>query len=213
MNVWKEWDVELRFTNWLMGGTPKNPELIADWLEVRGVKTPKNNPFLGELQPRDMEAEAEEIKAGIEATEERSWCGFQSQNGQGPCLRGYHVKAHMKDCANILKGILDVKALRSKVADRCYVVDDYIPLGVKEPSGYFEHPVHVMTAQGPRSALKRSDYVDSPTIKFRLRVLADKVVDKALLEHIFEYGGTHGMGSDRGMGFGRYELVGLTEMS
>lgn len=202
MNVWKEYRVKLQFTNELMGGTPKNPELIRDWLEAKGAP--------------DIEANAQEIEASIEASEQRSWCGFQSQDGQGLCMRGYHVKAHIKDCANILKDMLGIKALRSKVADRCYVMEDYIPLAAKEPSGFFEHPVRVMTAQGPRSALKRTDYVNKPLITFRLRMLAVEIIPKTpngdLLDTIFEYGGIHGMGSDRGMGFGRYKVEEITEM-
>jgi len=191
--------VVLQVQNELMGGTPKNPELIRDWLEAKKAPEPEKN--------------AAEIEAGIDATEERSWCGFQSKDGLGLCLRGYHVKAHLKDCANVLKDIVDVKALRSKVADRIYVVEDYIPLGVSEPTAFFEHPVHVMTRQGPRSALKRSDYVMRPRIVFTTRVLVDKVVTQEMLDQFFEYGGTHGIGSDRGMGFGRYEVVELVEVS
>jgi hypothetical protein len=191
-----------------MGGTPKSPELIRDWLEARRAPDPEKN--------------AEEIEAGIEASEDRSWCGFQRQDGVGLCLRGYHVKAHIKDCANILRSLLPKRvkgdgtevgvAWRSMVADRCYVVEDYIPLGVQEPSGFFEHPVHVMTRQGPRNALKRTDYVDKPKVEFTLKVLADKAVTEDILRQLFEYGGTHGMGSDRGMGFGRYEIAELEEV-
>jgi hypothetical protein len=209
VNLWKEYKVSLQFTNEIMGGTPKSPELIWDWLEARKAPDPEKN--------------AEEIEAGIDASEDRSWSGFQRQDGVGLCLRGYHVKAHIKDCANILRAMLPKRgkadgtevamAWRSMVADRCYVVEDYIPLGAKEPSGFFEHPVHVMTRQGPRNALKRTDYVDKPTITFTLKLLADKVVTEEVLRQLFEYGGTHGMGSDRGMGFGRYEVAELTEMA
>lgn len=71
-----------------------------------------------------------------------------------------------------------------------------------------------MTRQGPRSALKRNDYVREPKLAFTLRVLDDKVITEDLLRDVLEYGGTHGIGAERGLGYGRYALVGsLKELS
>jgi len=195
--IWKQYKVALQFTNEVMGSTPKNPDLIGDWLAARRAPNP--------------EANAEEIAAGIEPTEEKSWVGFQSKDNLGPCLRGYHVKAHIKDAARVLAGLLDERTLRSRLADRVYVIDDYIPLGT-EVDGFEERAIHVMTRQGPRNALKRADFVRQPRIEFRLAVLADNVVDEGLLRSLFAYGGLHGLGGDRGLGFGRYELAELEEV-
>ena len=47
-------------------------------------------------------------------------------------------------------------------------------------------------------------------MRFTLRVLNDGLVSRELLEQIFEYGGEHGMGQERGAGdFGKYNLVKL----
>jgi len=69
-----------------------------------------------------------------------------------------------------------------------------------------------MTRQGPRSALKRNDYVERPRLEFVLRVLADGVIDEDILRTLFEYGGTHGVGAERGLGYGRYVLERLEEL-
>ncbi|GAJ06311.1 unnamed protein product, partial [marine sediment metagenome] len=86
-------------------------------------------------------------------------------------------------------------------------------LGKEEPDGSEVRIVHAMTMKGPRSSLKTIDYVDKPVLKFRLKVLDDGVVDRKLLEAIFEYGAEHGMGQERSQDWGKYELVKLEEVS
>jgi len=63
--------------------------------------------------------------------------------------------------------------------------------------------------KGPRSSLKTIDYVDKPILKFNLKVLDDDVIDRDILEAIFEYGSEHGMGQERSQDWGKYELVKL----
>jgi len=212
MAIWKRYKVELQVTNRLMAGIPKNPEMIEAWLEARQpseAAIARRRANGEEITPVAVLAEqvAEEVDA---VEEERAWLGFKKDDVL--YIEGSNVKAHLKDCANIMQKLLDFKALRSKLADRVYVEDERVYLGKAEPDGYYEHPVHVMTRQGPRSALKRNDYVEQPCLSFGLRVLADGVIDEDLLRDIFEYGGTHGIGAERGLGYGRYELKVLEEL-
>lgn len=147
--MWKRYEVVLQVTNELMAGIPKNPELIEAWLEAR---KPSEAEFRRrqaggeEMKPVAELAEtvAEEVKGdGSADDEERAWLGFKSDD-QGLYIEGSNVKAHLKDCANILQKLLDMKALRSKLADRVYVEDARVYLdGKQEPDGYYEHPVHV----------------------------------------------------------------------
>lgn len=189
--MWTKYQVTLQFTNKLMGGIPKNEEVIKAWLDARKpseAQYAKRVAAGEEMTP--VETLAEEVAAEVGATsdeEQRAWCGFKSDE-KGLYIDGYPAKAHLKDCANVLQKLLGVKALKSKLSDRVYV----------------EHPVHVMTMQGPRSALKRNDYVEKPILRFTLRVLEDEVITQELLESLFEYGSLHGFGAERGMGYGRY---------
>ena len=215
MGIWKLYGVKLQVTNRMMAGIPKNPDLIEAWLVARqpteaAIARRRDNGE--EVTPIAtlIEEVAEQVD-NDDGAEERAWLGFKKDD-EGLYIEGSNVKAHLKDCANVLQKILDFKALRSKLADRVYVVEEIVRLGVAEPSGYYEHPVHVMTRQGPRSALKRNDYVERPLLAFTLRVLADGVIKEDLLRDIFEYGGTHGIGAERGLGYGRYELVELSEL-
>jgi hypothetical protein len=54
--------------------------------------------------------------------------------------------------------------------------------------------------------------VTDARLNFTLRVLEDGVIDRDILEAIFEYGGTHGMGQERSQDWGKYELVKLEEV-
>lgn len=70
-----------------------------------------------------------------------------------------------------------------------------------------------MTMQGPRSSLKLFDYIDQPTITFRLRVLNDGVFKEEMLKSILEYCQENGLGADRSQGFGQFDIVSFEKMS
>lgn len=219
--MWNRYGLELRFTGLLMGGVPKHPQLIQTWLEARAptVAPPDATP-LPELACRVV------VAVHAEATEENKvWTGFQSDD-TGLYVPGFHLKAHLKDIANIARSIVgekesEIKNLKSKLADRVFVEEENlylysrrgerwvdIPAGrVKEPTAFWEHPVHIMTMQGPRSALKRNDYVVQPTLRATLRVLADKVITEAVLRNLLNFGSMKGFGAERGLGHGRYEFT------
>ena len=218
--LFTRYQVMLQVTNRLMAGVPKDPEMIATWLNARKTSEAAfaRRQAAGEdMMPIAKIAERVEalVDGGDEGEEERVWMGFLKDE-MGLHILASNVKAHLKDCANVLQKKADVKAFRSKLANRVFVEgirnslgDEAIYLGKDEPDGYFEHPVHAMTARGPRTALKRNDYRLRPLLAFTLLVLNDGFVTEELLETLFAYGAKHGIGSERGNGFGRYELVKL----
>ena len=200
--MWKFYDVTLKFEGKLCGSVPLSKELIRPWLEGRKPNTKPDNA-------RPLEEIEEEVLATIQETEERTTLGFQQDKGD-LFVRAGTIKAHLKDCANQIKDIVGIKALRSKVANKVFVDLDPVFIlrqdgaTVEEPDGEFERAVHVMTAQGPRNALKRIKYVERPVLKFTLCLLKDKEITGEVLRSIFEYGSIHGYGGERGMGEGRY---------
>jgi len=204
--MWKLYKAELDFTGQLMGGIPKNADMIASWLEARAPKIAPPDAIPLEVLADQI---AEEVGAS-EDEEAKIWTGFKSDEN-GLYIEGSNLKAHLKDGANILKDMLGIKALKAKLADRVHVTTEKIYLGVEEPNGYWEHAVHVMTRLGPRSALKRNDYVVKPSLVAEFRVLDDGVIKSETLENIFEFGGTRGFGAERGLGHGRYTYT-LTEV-
>lgn len=205
--MWKTYEVELRFTTPFASSTPKNPKDIESMLTAQAPSKPPENPTpLPEL--------AEQIAEEVGATEEveRGYATFK-RDENGLYYEARCIRAHIKDCANQLQGLLHIKALKAKVANKVYVEPAKIYLGKKEPDGSETRIIHALTMKGPRSSLKTIDYVDKPTLKFRLKVLEDGVIDRDILVSIFEYGGTHGAGQERNQDWGKYELVKLQEVS
>lgn len=212
--MWKRYGVKVQVENRLMGGLPKNPDVIKDWLEARKPSDAAYRRLVAEGEAAGtpvptLEALGEDIAQAVEPTEDKVWSGFK-RDDTGLYIEPYQVKAHLKDAARVLMGFTSIKALRSKVAERVYPEPPRIYLArqdgviAQEPDGYWEHPVHIMTAQGPRSALKRNDYLETPQFSYQLRVLEDKVIGQELLEQLLEYGGVHGIMAERGLGMGKY---------
>lgn len=204
--MWRKFTVTMQFHGKLCGSVPQSKELVRPWLEAR---MPKNKPADAEKGIEEIEAE---VLESIEQLEEKTTLGFQKDDN-GLFVRGATVKAHLKDCANQIKDHpeIKIKAFRSKVANKVYVDDYKIYLRngkeiYQEPVDQFEQPVHVMTAQGPRNALKIINYVERPAMRFTLLLLPDKEVTLDKVKKIFEYGSVHGYGGERGMGEGRYSF-------
>ena len=100
--------------------------------------------------------------------------------------------------------------MRARVAERIFVVEKLLPFVPEktEPDDMLERPIHVMTAQGPRDALKRTDVLIDVEILATVRVLNDGMVTPDVLKTILDYAVVNGLGADRsqGMGTGDYVL-------
>ena len=203
--MWDEYKVKIRFTGRLCGSVPMSKELVPIWLKSR---MPKNAPD----DSRPIEEIEKEVLDSIEESEEKTTLGFQ-KNGDGYFVRGGTIKAHLKDCANQIKDAIKpkIKAFRAKVANKVYVNEYCVYItrdgkNITETDGTFEQPVHVMTMQGPRNALKVINYIEKAELVFTIRILNDKEIGIEQIKQIFEYGSIHGYGGERGMGEGRYNF-------
>jgi hypothetical protein len=209
--MWLEYRVVMTFNRRLCGSVPMSRELIRPWLEARA---PKKDPEPG---ARGLDELEEEVAASVDETQmsedERVTLGFQADSN-GLFVRSGTIKAHIKDCANQIKDFLGIRNLRSKVANKVYIEEDPVYIMregeiLDSPDEEFERPVHVMTAQGPRSALKRIWFVSPPSeLSFTVKLLNDKgEITEDVIRQVFDYGGVHGYGGERGMGEGKYEWV------
>jgi len=177
--MWKKYEVELRFTTPFASSTPKNPKDIEAMLVARAPSEPELKKRMEACEqiasiPELVEEVAEEVEASEQA--ERGYATFK-RDDKGLYYEARCVRAHIKDCANILQGFQGIKALKSKVANRVYVEPAKIYLGKQEPDGNETRIVHAMTMKGPRSSLKMIDYVQEPALKFVLKVLDDGIID------------------------------------
>jgi len=206
--MWKKFKISLKFENRLCASVPQCKELVRPWLEARAAKKmPDAGPDLDEMEKEVIET------IDLDEEVEKTTLNFQ-RDDKGLFVRGGTFKAHLKDCANQVKDVLKIKALRAKVANKVYIDEYRIYLRnggsgiLQESHGAFDQPVHVMTAMGPRNALKNINYVKNASMEFTLKILSpDKEVTPDIVEKILEYGAVHGYGGERGMGEGRYSFT------
>lgn len=233
ISLFKRYAVTLTIKNRLVGGIPTNQDLIKGWIAA-------NMPAVDEAEREKLALKtASELPQATEDKAEGMWTTFK-KDLEGIYLEDRNVKAMFKECANILreKLIKDEKAeknakakaagdkpeketksrytnLKSKIAERLFIEEGKIRFTKKgKPvlavDGNEERAIHVMTAQGPRTALKRCDFVEGPVdLSFTIRLLDDGVIDEELISVLLEYGGWNGMGADRSQGNGLFSVTQL----
>ncbi len=213
--MWLFYSVVLNFnkedaSSRIMGGIPKEDAVVEAWLDKSKMTDKQYEKRIEKGEKlRPLAEIKEEVLQNTQAMEDKVHVGFLYDN-EGIYAREHQIKAHLKDCANQLKGVLEVKALKSKLANRVYVMKEknyFTKNGgvcVKKADGCWEHGIRVMGPLGERSALKRNDYIENAILNFTIRVLNDRVITSDILTAILEYGGEHGIFSERGMGYGKY---------
>lgn len=214
-DMWIDYSLTLQVER-LVGGIPKHPAIIKRWQEAhlsgKAGEPSAEAATEGTVDLLGAQAlDPEEVISGI-------WTGFVEKDGD-LAIEARLVKAMLKESANIVRvlpGALQrgkAIPLRARVAERVFVEPHVILLidkndkPVREPQSA-ERPIHVMTAQGPRTALKRTDYVEDVTLRCTLSVLNDGLITEQILRLILDHAARNGLGTDRSQGNGTftYEL-------
>lgn len=107
------------------------------------------------------------------------------------------------DCKPILNFAAKMKDATYVKEDRLRILDaDGKPY--REPTDYRDATQNVMTAQGPRTCLKRIDLIEPATIVATVQLFSMSEVTIKHLKACLSYGEVHGFGQDRSLQFGRY---------
>lgn len=218
------YSVRLQVLDKMVGGVPSSPSVIKGWLKTRMELGDRDlqelvNKTLAE-RFSDRQPTADELAQAVmdDSGNELSVNGFKRIPGTGELAYETRcMKAAIKEWANSAypgtdwPGKTDVakgfrKGLMATLAERVFVEDVYIGLGVFEPSGVEERIKHVMTPQGPRSSINRVEYVEQPTLEFTLKV-HDNFLPFEAWGRVWQRGEDIGIGSDRGRSDGRFELL------
>jgi hypothetical protein len=216
-NLFARYRVSLRFTDRIMGGTPKDPKVIEGWIKTK-MKVPEGAE-LRALVARTMlemghdiatDPTIEQLDAAIAASvASKNTNGFKA-DASGLYIESRQVKAMLKECANIVyskqKFGPSGKFAKGYVAERIFVEEDRIHLGRIEPDGVDLFIGHVTGPQGPRATLTYYEYCTQPELAFTLLSLQDCLSPKQW-EDIFEEAEQNGLGALRSQGFGRFKLV------
>lgn len=202
--IYEKYDVELKFREKLLGGVPKNPEMIKGWLNAKVSK--------GELTASEQEISAMAAATGEEMAattqENKSWTGFKKDDN-GLYIEGRQIKAMMKECATTLKLMVKHRGLKQVLQHGTVIKPQRIYLGKKEPDGYEESVCH--TWRG--SALKRNDFVEGCTIEFQIWVVNTNILTKKRVKTLFELGQENGLGASRSQDYGKFHVMKLKKLT
>lgn len=150
--------------------------------------------------------------------QDKVWVGF-SRDETGLFVRGANLRAHLKDCAGVVgphaktgkvPDMPTVLNFRAKAVNAIYIKEDRLHIlngtgaVAKEATAFRDATLSVMTAQGPRTCLKRVDYIEPAVIKATILLYPGEIT-RDWIEVLLDYGCVHGFGQDRSLQFGRYK--------
>lgn len=175
----------------MLGTVTKDPDVYKTYIESK--------------KPESLNGEDEYLT--VEKVEEKGWTGFH-QDEKGLFIYNYMIKGFLKNAGNVLKDIVKIKALKSKIDNYIFINPRRIYLGKDEPDGFLERPLRAMTAQGPRVTLARSDTINAGTvIEFEITLVPHKEIKWSIIDELLEYGKLMGLGQFRNGGYGQFEVV------
>lgn len=231
--------VKLQVRGVLVGGVPSNPSVIRSWLTARmemgdaALEELLTQTIAERNGPMSVEEKVDVLAKSPVAP---SVNGFKRTEEGELAYEGRCFKAALREAANSAfpgtewpgktsaPDISKRKGLMSTFVERVFVPELLIPLGVFDherrqpddptPGGYRveERVKHVMTQQGPRSAINLVEVIERPVITTTLKVHDDFLSREgwgklwARLEDI-------GIGADRGRSDGAFDLLEFTKIS
>ena len=185
----------IEFITEMLGTVPKNPNIYTEYIESK--------------KPESLDDEDESLT--VEFNPEKGWTGFHSDE-KGLFIYDYMMRGFLKNAGNLMKDSMKMKAVRSKIDNYVFVFPRKIYLGKMEPSGVLERSIRVMVAQGPRTAIIKSDFINEGTrISFDLIILPNKEITMDIIDSLMVYGQFCGLGQFRNGSYGRFIVVGDPE--
>lgn len=223
MSIFSTYNVTLQFENKILGGIPKNPDVIEEWIRSKAGVTDEEEirqmmlKTLVELGA-DVSAQStyeELVEASNNLAASKQTNGFKVSSGF-LVIEDRQVKALIRECTNILyageRWGKTYKGPKSYVNERVFFSPQFISLGVTEPDGVELQIIHAQTPQGPRHSLSYSEYVYQPTISFEMKVLRDELKPQEWAE-LWELAQLEGLGASRSQSYGRFQLVTLEKVN
>ncbi len=188
----------LRFTEPLLGTTPKDREVYQTYIQGKAADLGDNDA-------------AQEL-ATVENVEQKGWTGFHTMQ-TGPILYDYVIKGFLKRACQSSRMMEDTRSgkltsYRDKITNLVFVFPRQIPLILPagEGLGILERPLRAETAQGPRVALARSDTCPVGTeLRFEIHVLG--TITETHLREWLDFGQYYGLGQWRSGGYGRFSYM------
>ena len=215
---WRKLRVEIQVRHWLMAGKPAALDAANAMLKARGLEE-----FIEAVPIDDPELRAQ---AAERIRTDEGLCEFSRRPGkEGIWIPSNNIKAGLKENWSVLGLRVQVRGSRGALAEGLFVCGadasspeerDWIRVGDK-PTGVHEAVSHSVGPRGPVSSIKRHEYVERPRLAFEVwfanaASVADKISDDHFAQALIHFG-EHGLGACRSQGFGKFDVVEVTELA
>lgn len=168
--------IELKMHDRLVGSLPLNTEALEGYIKA---KFPE-----GEDDTEDVIAEGLEL----DEEKERSMTGFKKDE-VGIYVGGYQIKAMLAESASLQEITIKKRGSKNTLREGLVVLgldaeDNYTGNKIyvlpyrSEADGISSRTGHVSGPSGSRSIVSVSEYVQDATLKFEIRLLSNRMIEK-----------------------------------
>ncbi|MHC4617158.1 MAG: hypothetical protein ACYTEQ_05325 [Planctomycetota bacterium] len=236
-DLYRIYRVTIRMREHLRGGVPKNPELIRSWITSgTGHSDEKTEEQIAEVEAA-VEAAAEKSWCGFMG--DSNGLFIQSRQIKAMMKECASILnmfgAQHRGTKNVFQHAFEIKPVGDHRSNRIYMMklppDDLDPdvddgsgpdlhdddEGWGEPDGTDEKPIHVVTRQGPRTAIKRTDYVTRPVVAFEIWILKTHPAESRHVStedfvKMFKLAKENGLGAERSQGHGKFDIMSFEQV-
>ena len=211
--MYNVYQIELKMHDRLIGSLPLNTEALESYIKAKFPDgADDTEAFIGE----DLELDEEK---------ERSMTGFK-RDERGIYIGGYQIKAMLSQSASLQELTTKKRGSKNTLREGMVVVglDDedtytgsklYVLPYKQEADGISSRTGHVSGPSGSRSIVSVSEYVVDATLKFELRLLSNRMIEKRDgkkfsphdLKLCLAHGRHLGLGGERKYQTGCFEVV------
>lgn len=226
-NHWRTLRLTIQLRDKLHAGKPRALNAAEAMIAARGL----GDVLEAKRDEKIATASPEQLDEQVAAAQEVGVCEFsRRRNFDGTPIPGLwmpanNLKAMLKENWSVLGLRVENRGSRGALAEGVFVYGaeppphpdaDWIRVSPRdEPDGMDESVVHAIGPQGPRTSIKRNEFVLRPTITITVwiaQAIADKLPD-ADLARTFYHAGEHGMGANRSQGLGKFDVVAFEELT
>lgn len=207
---WNRIFVTIRLRDQMHGGKPFSLDAAKAMLKARGLAD--------QIVP--LPVDPEERAEAAATVQDEGLCGFARRAGKtGIWFPSFFIKAGLKENASALKITQDKHGTKGELHELIYVwaageMDAaeraWIRLG-DEPDGIEQSVCHTTGPSGPRSSIKRNEYVLRKEISFEIVLTRDAVrrLTPDDMTRIMVHFSEHGLGANRSQGRGTFDIVSM----
>ena len=220
--LYEQYAATLHFRNYLVGGIPRDPEMMERWIRSKAGITDDievEHLLIQTLRENGVDVHPglsmDELREAAAAVAELKQNGFKRQHGV-LVVESRQIKAGIKEAVNILfageKWGRTRKGPKHFVAERVFVEPWLIPILHADGTPYTEPDAvqtrvgHVSGPGGPRAILNNEEVCDRPMLRFTVRVLRDSLAPDQWAE-LWTLLEANGLGATRSQGFGQFVVT------